>query len=179
MSDRWEVLIRPADDYDGPAPFVPFGPGGEALPERFTAFVADYREPLTVELAAAFDGLGPVTLDVVAVHRNDGLSVTPANVARLQIARAVHTAALHAMTFGPGLRYVAGRYRAKRVAGGPPAGDDLLLLARIYWAEYVSWGQPRQAVMAAFGVPRTTANRWIKRAAAEYRLPGPHSGEGE
>jgi hypothetical protein len=39
----------------------------------------------------------------------------------------------------------------------------------------VSWGQPRQAVMLAYDLPRSTANQWILKARDLYDLPGPHA----
>ena len=50
--------------------------------------------------------------------------------------------------------------------------DELRRLAAIYWFHHVIRGNPRQAVMNALGLPRTTANRWIRRAREMYGLPG-------
>ena len=38
-----------------------------------------------------------------------------------------------------------------------------------------AWGKPRQAIMSAFELPRSTANHWIRKAREKYGLPGAHA----
>lgn len=151
------------------------GPAGDTLPARFTAQV-DYTEhPLRVTFAASFDGTGRVKVSSVVVERSDGESVTPEDMTGLQLAEVVGLAVRETIDHAPG---VTARVEIGR-PDGPPDEDDLRLLARLYWLSYVTWGQPRQAVMLAFDLPRTTANRWIRKAREHYALPGPHADDEE
>jgi len=160
----------------GRARRVPFGPFGDWLPSRFTGTIWDYAErPLRVTISASFDGTGRVKVDSVAVERTDGESVTPEDMARLQLAAVVSSIVWDATVHGPGV--IAGWGRDPARAGMPPSDDELRRLARMYWQEYVSWGNPRRQVMSWFDVPRSTANRWIRKARDLYGLPGPHADE--
>lgn len=144
------------------------------LPSRFLA-VVDYAEhPLRVSVRATFNGTDPLRAELVSVERTDGESVAPADMARLQLGAVLGTVVDQATRYGPGKLFQYGRKH-----DGPPTEDELLTLARMYWFEYVSWGKPRQAIMSAFELPRSTANHWIRKARERYTLPGAHAdGEG-
>jgi len=157
----------------GRARLVPFGPSGDRLPARFAA-AADYTErPLRVLLDMSFDGTDRVKVDAVMVKRTDGQSVTPEDMTALQLAQVVRSVVEEATERGSGV------FRRMEIIGpertDSPSDEELRLLARMYWYEYVSWGAPRQAVMRGFHVPRSTANRWIRKARELYELPGPHA----
>jgi hypothetical protein len=156
---------------------VSFGPSDDRLPARFAA-VADYTgRPLRVLLEMSFDGTDRVKVDAVMVKRTDGQSVTPEDMTALQLAQVVRSVVEEATERGSGV------FRRMEIIGPErtdgPSDEELRLLARMYWYEYVSWGKPRQAIMLGFHVPRSTANRWIRRARDRYGLPGPHSDEGD
>lgn len=168
MSDRWQVVTAPV----GRTRRVPYGPCGDTLPARFRGTVNYAARPVRVRLTAAFDGAERVRVESVSVERTDGNSVTPQDMARLQLAQVVGTCCFDATKHGPGVVAAGGRKRS-----GPPSDDELRVLARMYWFEYVSWGSPRRAVMSRFELPRSTANYWIRRAGELYGLPGPHSEE--
>lgn len=151
-------------------PWVPYGPGGDRLPARFAA-VVDYAErPLRARIRASFDGVGRVHADVVSVERTDGESITPEDMTDLVLASVMGSVVDKATKRGRGT-YAGGG----RTESGPPTDAELLKLARMYWFEYISWGQPRRAVMSAFELPRSSANRWIRKARELYGLPGVHA----
>lgn len=162
-------MIEQPDDAASRVPAVAFGPANARLPERFTGRV-DYTErPLRVRLACSFAGADRVKVEEVRVDRTDGQTVTPEDMTLLQLGQVVHAVTMKAM------RGVA--MRGGRKHDGPPTDDELLMLARMYWQEYVAWGKPRQFVMSMFELPRSTANSWIRKARERHGLPGPHAEE--
>jgi hypothetical protein len=170
MADRWHAVTKSA----GRAKLVTYGPFGDRLPARFTAQVDHPAHPMRMRLSMSFDGTERVKVESVTVERTDGQSMTPEDMTRLQLARVVNNAVLNEAVKHPGSGgawWGVGRDRP----AGPPTDDELRLLARMYWHEFVSWGKPRQAVMAAFDLPRSTANHWIRKARERHELPGPHA----
>lgn len=170
MADRWEVVVKPV----GRARRVPFGPAGDTLPARFTAHGKHEERLLRVTFRASFDGKSRVKVSSVLVERTDGGSVTPEDLTATQLAHVVWLAVDKAVDKAPGA------VRQFRIIGretGGPSDEQLRLLARMYWLAHVSWGTPRQDVMDAFGLPRSTANHWIRKARERYVLPGPHADE--
>lgn len=137
---------------------VVFGPAGDALPARFTG-VATSDHGIVIEVAMTFDGVRRPQVEVVTVRPRPGDGgITPADLARTQLAAAARSVIVEALR------------------PGAIAGDDpLFVLARLYWREFVSWGSPRAAVMTLFGVPRSTANHLIRSARERFPLPGPHA----
>jgi hypothetical protein len=57
-------------------------------------------------------------------------------------------------------------------AGGGPSHQDLRAVADIYQLAYLTGASPTKTVMERFGLPRSTASRWI-RLAREHGLLGP------
>jgi hypothetical protein len=150
---------------------VPFGPAGDTLPSRFTAHATHPERPLRVTFRASFDGKARVKVSSVALDRTDGESLTPVDMTMLQLAQVIGAAVRDAMDDAPG---TTGLVQLFRPPGGP-SEDELRIAARLYWRAYVSWGSPRQAVMLAYDLPRSTANQWILKARDLYDLPGPHA----
>lgn len=169
MNDRWQVVITKATKRH-----VPYGPGGDKLPARFTAEVTYSAHPIRARLAASFDGVHRVKVESVTVERTDGDSVTPEDMTTLQLAQVIRLAAREALAPGPGVysRLIVGPELPERTV---PTDDELLVLARQYWFEFIAWGKPRQNIMSDFNLPRSTANRWIRNARELYGLPGPHA----
>ena len=168
----WTVRIcAQADQDDRQVKKVPYGPGGDVMPERFAAEVTYADRPIRVRIEATFDGTeARVRARGVAVERTDGGSVTPEDMTATNLGAVMHSVVWEATRHGPGT--VA---QGRRSASGPPTDEELRTLARIYWREYVAWGKPRQAIMSAFELPRSTANHWIRKAREKYGLPGTHA----
>lgn len=172
MADRWKALTKPV----GRSRLVPFGPFGDRLPARFESVAETIEHPLRLTVACSFDGTDRVSVDRVCIERTDGESVTPEDTTRMQLAQVVHNAAMN-MVMEHAARYLPGTgpvMEYGRKHGGPLDDDELRLLARMYWVAYVTWGKPRQTIMSAFELPRTTATRAIHKARDRYGLPGPH-----
>lgn len=160
------AITRPARVRD-----VPYGPAGDTLPARFTAEVDYVERPIHVQIKASFDGVSRVRADQVSVKRINGESVTAEDMASLQLAAVMAEVVWSAGTRSPVPSVVSVGRRS------PDGADEeeLLTVAREYWREYVSWGSPRRRIMEMFDAPRTTANRWIRRARELYPLPGAHA----
>lgn len=153
---------------------VPFGPADDRLPARFVGVVEREDPPVKVSVTASFNGSDRVKVESVSVERTDGESVTPADMARLKPAAVIRSIVYEAMQ--PGWARVW--FDVNELKGTQrPKDDALRAVARLYWLEYVAWASPRQAIMHAADLPRSTANRWIRKARDLYGLPGPHSGE--
>jgi hypothetical protein len=168
----WRVEeFHPARDDEGRETWVPYGPAGDRMPAAFEVTVAYADQPLRMQITATFDGASKVRARVVSLERTDGESVTAEDMASTRLASVMGTVVLKATKHAPGTILRGGA----RSASGPPTDEELLTLARIYWYEFVSWGKPRQAIMSAFDLPRSTASVWIRRARDKYDLPGAHS----
>lgn len=142
---------------------VPFGPLDDSLPKSWTAHVAYSDSPLELELSARFDGRR-VVIDRVTVIRPDGAGVNPEDLVALQLGQVVQHVAEGAVSPGHGAH--VGRRPGRR-----PTDEELKLVAAVYWFHHVTWGAPRQAVMALWDIPRSTANRWLRRARELYPMP--------
>jgi hypothetical protein len=165
--------VGPPKGYTEAIPLVPYGPGRDKLPALFSADVEYIERPLRVTIEATFDGMHRVHARVVAVERTDGTSVTPQDMAATELGAVMGSVVWAAVEHGPG------RVAQGRSEDGPLNDQDLFTLARMYWFEFISWGKPRQAVMAAFALPRSTANYWIRKAREKYGLPGLHAEDEE
>ncbi|MEV0431249.1 hypothetical protein [Micromonospora sp. NPDC050495] len=166
------MVIEPPPDAPEGVPWIPYGPAGDRLPERFVALVEYETQPLRARIAASFNGAERVRADVVSVERTDGASVSPEDLTTLQLGAVMSSVVWQATRRGKGVAEQWGRSRT-----GPLDDAEVLTLARMYWFEYVSWGKPRLAIMAAFKLPRSTANRWIRKAREVHGLPGAHADE--
>ena len=49
--------------------------------------------------------------------------------------------------------------------------DDLYLLSKLYWFEYITWGNPRVEIQKLLQCQKTTANYYIRLASKVHRLP--------
>lgn len=179
VENTWHAVAKPAAG----ARLVPYGPFGDRLPARFTAETVDHPT-VKMWLDLSFDGTGRVKVEKVTVTRTDGESVTPTDLARLAPARVIRNA-MHNLVFNnpnlmgrsEGAWWLTGR--DTEGSQGPPTEEELRALARMYWHEYVAWGDPRRMVMNNFGVPRSTASRWIRKARDLYDIPGAHSDDSQ
>lgn len=143
-------------DVPSDARAVPFGPAKDQLPSRFGAVYTYADLPLRVSLDVTFDGVQRARIERWSVDRLDAESLTPEDLASMRPASVMSQVVLAAM----------------RPNDGPLPDDELFKVARVYWAHWVSWGKPRQALIEAFGLPRSTANYWIRKARDRHGLPG-------
>lgn len=137
------------------------------MPSSFTASAHDESGDVEVEIRATFDGQ---RLEAVSASysRTDGASLSASDVVSVPLAAVVHEVGLAAVSPGHGAFL-------DRRPGRRPTPDELEMVAAVYWFQYATWGHPREAIMATWGIPRTTANRWIRQARELYPLPGHHS----
>jgi hypothetical protein len=142
---------------------IAFGPFKDKLPLSFKAEVVAVDLDLQTVIDCRFGG---DRIEVVShsVSRPSGGPLTPRDVVKVPLAWVVQQA-------GMGELHPDDRAHLGRRPGRKPTPEELELLAGVYWVQHATWGLPRQAVMAIWGLPRATANRWITKAAALYPLP--------
>lgn len=142
---------------------MPFGPLGDALPGAFTSTVSYTDPPVRMKLRCTFGGQR-VAVESVHVERKDGDSLTPRDLVALELGAVVQIAAAT----------VASPMRGAQVEPRPdrrPTDDELVLVAGVYWFSHATWGTPRQQVMETWGLTRTTANRWLRKARTLGLMP--------
>lgn len=154
---------------DADAEWLAFGPAGDRLPSGWWSDVDYSRAEITVRLRCIYSGAGRVQVPIVEVTAKEDRSIAPYDLTTLEMAAVVREASGAMVDPGHGLR-------VDKRPGRRPTPDELYLLAAVYWAEYVTWGSPRQAVMGYWSLPRSTANGWIRRARELYAMPGDGTG---
>lgn len=135
-------------------------PGHETLPEQFEVTGTRDARGLEVRLTGCFDG-GRIEVTQVALR---SASLSPRDLAAIQLAGLIHQAAMQMLEFGP-----LGPLGDRR--GEKLSDDELRRVATLYVRQCATWGYPRQAVMETWNLPRATANYWIRRARQIYSLP--------
>lgn len=137
---------------------VPVGPEGDTLPRWFNATYRNTNDPgLTLQLRCRFPG-ERVVVDEVTVTGRDGRTISPRDMATVELGRAVLLAT--AMFAEPTLGAAHLDERPDR----RPTKEELCHVAAVYAFRYAAWGNPREAVMTIWQIPRSTANRWIRKA---------------
>lgn len=159
VANRWQVL----GDVEAHAKRVKLGDTGDSLPARFSATYAS-DDDLRVTVKCAFAG-DRIEVAEVVVTRADDTGVVPRDLTRVQLEEIVQTVA--ATVISPNSN---GLDRGERT-DMRPTPDELALVAATYWFAYASWGDPRRAIMRRWDLPRSTANRWITKAAELHPMP--------
>jgi hypothetical protein len=169
---------------------VAIGPTELTLPTAWDALIdASDRDrgrlPVSLAMDLRFDGYR-ISVDRLcvrpfseALQRRLGLepiitSLTPTVVARLQVGHAVSRAGLAATEPAHLLAHLLRPRESHRLDDGGGVKE----LVDIYWWEYATWGQPAQRIVTTWGVSRSTASNWIRKARERYPLPGLHDGIG-
>ncbi|MDB5288743.1 MAG: hypothetical protein JWR05_3692 [Mucilaginibacter sp.] len=145
---------------------VPIGDHGWTLPAWYRWTLDHSSEPFLLRLHCAFNG-GRVDVKEVAVRSRNGRSITARDLSAVELARAVYLLTESQLT--PEHARPTDRRPGRRVDD-----EELRLLASVYAFEFAAWGNPRQAVMGLWELPRATANRWIRKARELYSnvMPG-------
>ncbi|MFR9803152.1 hypothetical protein ACL02T_12715 [Pseudonocardia sp. RS010] len=150
---------------------MPVVPWGETtLPTAFRVTFRQAEQPFEVALDCAFEG------DRIEVRRFEMVGtprprpITPRDLAGVDLGRIVHRAGAKAAT---------PQIVMERRPGRRATPDELRRVAEAYATQYAIWGSPRQWVMEAWELPRSTANRWIRRARELHpEMPGDETAEG-
>lgn len=159
MDNRWSV----SDSVDAVGERVPFGPAGDTLPASFTGYAVYARNPVALSLRASFDS-DRVRLDELTITSRNNRGLTVRDVVGLEVGAVVRDVSRQAVQPGHGAH--VGHRPGKR-----PTPDELQLVAAVYWFHYVTWGRPRQAVMAVWDLPSATASRWLRKCRDLYVMP--------
>lgn len=146
---------------------IVFGPMEDRIPSEFRASVQWTELPgLTAELAINIAN-DRIRIGVLEMRSESAPGIVSSDLAKLELRAVARHAAEAAVN--PGHGAFVGRRPAMR-----PTPEELRLLAQVYWFQYMTWGDPRRAIMAHWEIPRATASRWIRSARELYPLPGPH-----
>lgn len=163
-NERWILRAGTRDDER-----VPIGAHDWTLPRSFERELDHSKEPFLLRLRCRFEG-ERVDVKEVSVRSRNGRSITPRDLSAVELARAVYLLAEAELTPKRHLEQRPGR-RGE--------GEELRLVASIYAFEFAAWGNPRQAVMGLWDLPRATANRWIRKARELYPSAMPGDGGGD
>jgi hypothetical protein len=173
-----EPLITVEDLSDGER--VRLSPYSSSLPSRFRGCVDDPNLPYEVELTISFGGDRVVCEQFACHQRKGGAPITSAGMTQIRVADLVYRAAREALReqstwSSPGRRGLLVLHDFEPPAPPPgrsgPTIDHLRASGQIYTLAYACGGSPRKEVMEALGLPRTTANRWIRLAREQGQLP--------
>jgi len=115
--------------------------------------------PCDVELSAALDGGRYVVSEVRCTRRLRGPEITGELVRRIKVADILRIGALLANKVLAGPR---GDPAALRAQG--PTEESLRVAARVYRMAHLVRDNPTRAVASAFGIPHSTAARWVQQA---------------
>ncbi|WP_141281319.1 hypothetical protein [Pseudonocardia hydrocarbonoxydans] len=159
--ERWELvgIVR------GAAADVPVAPWAETrLPAAFRVTFRQAGQPFEVAIDCAFSG------GRIEVHKFEMVGtpaprpITPRDLAGVDLGHVVHRA---------GTKVAEPQVEMEHRPGRRATPDELRLVAEAYATQHAIWGNPRQWVMTAWDLPRSTANRWIRRARELYpEMPG-------
>jgi hypothetical protein len=152
---------------DKPTNLIPLGPEVVA-PETFT-YRSERRDlGCNVEIQAVFEA-GRFVVDRLTIQRREGGPPITTEVLRgVGVAIMLHVAVEsnvmhpdgHKVTDWPWLLLPSQRAQA----GCGPAEEDLRNVATLYQVAYATGNPPTKTVMDRFGLPRSTASRWIALA---------------
>ncbi len=135
------------------------------IPERFTRLVTTEGSERAIELTLHFDGQ---KLRIMELRIRDEVNpITPRELLSLSLPKLVRACAESAIPNSefwtrelPRLPNIENQLR-----------DDLLLLSKLYWFEYITWGNPRVEVQRLLQCQKTTANYYIRLASKFHTLP--------
>lgn len=140
-----------------------FGPAKMGLPASFSGSVEYDDQPLLLKIDATFDGQR-VGAKVISVERADGASVTPRDLTTIELGHVIDELTTAAVSPDTGAH-------VGRRPGRKPTPEELELVTNVYWYHHVTGGNPRQAVMAIWDLPRSTANGWLRSARQMFDFP--------
>jgi hypothetical protein len=162
-----------------PTQFLSLGPG-LAAPTAFK-YRVERTDLYNLEADIVFEE-GRFVIDRLTIQRReDGPLITTEGLRQIAVAALLHVAVegnvMHASPTGeagdkvltwPWLLMLSERAQA----GGGPSEEDLFAVATVYQVAYATGAPPTRTVMQRFGLPRSTASRWIALA-RERGLLGP------
>ena len=153
---------------------VPFGKGW-ALPKTFSESINDREIPYEVEIDVALEGDRFVCESLTATRKRGGPPVTSEGIRKLPMQTLIRTAAtafgiIHRVKKNPHapetevILTPARLGSFQRFAKEGPTDEALEWVALVYRLAYACNEPPTKAVEEAFGLARSTAERWVSKA---------------
>lgn len=135
------------------------------VPSKFTRVVTTQGSDWVIEVTITFDGRKLGLYDL-GIHASKD-PITPRELLAISLPKIVRACAENAIPRSefwtqelPELPNIDSRLR-----------DDLRLLAKFYWFEYITWGSPRVEIQKLLKCQKTTANYYIRLASKLHTLP--------
>ena len=146
-------------------PETPFDDFPLRVPTKFSRLVTSVDSDWIIEITIHFDGQKLQVFDL-RIHAQAS-PITPRGLLALSLPKLVRACAETAIPNSefwteqlPRLSGIENRLR-----------DDLSLLAKYYWFEYMTWGNPRVEIQKLLKCQKTTANYYIRLASKLHTLP--------
>lgn len=146
-------------------PEIPFDDFPLRVPTKFSRMVTSVDSDWMIEISIHFDGRKLQVFDL-QIHAQS-TPITPRGLLSLSLPKLVRACAETAIPNSdfwtehlPRLPDIQNRLR-----------DDLSLLAKYYWFEYITWGNPRVEIQELLKCQKTTANYYIRLASKLHTLP--------
>jgi hypothetical protein len=153
-----------------PTDLVPFGKGF-ALPKRFSEPFETKELPYRLEIEVVLEGDRFICQSLRAERKKGGDPVTSQGLRKLPIQDLIRGASLgvlHRVKRNPeGNAWVLqplNRVSFRRFAKKGPTMEALEHVALVYRLAYAANESPTKAVQEAFGLARSTAERWVSKA---------------
>lgn len=146
----------------------PLDPGRDfvlQVPERFTREVTLEGEGRQLRLTLRFRG---DKLEIEELCLTDAVKgISPRDLLKLSLPKIIKACAETAIP-----NYL---YWTQTIPNHPNIESLLkhnrMLLAKLYWFEYITWGTPRVTIQELLRCQKTTANYYIRLAAELHKLP--------
>lgn len=135
------------------------------IPATFTRLVELRESNRRFQLTIEFDGTKlRVTELLISDHSN---SISPRDLLAVSLPKLIRACAEAAIPNS--------EFWASELSNLPDIEnrlrDDLSLLSKLYWFEYITWGNPRVEIQKLLQCQKTTANYYIRLASRIHSLP--------
>jgi hypothetical protein len=166
-----DITIESTDTPDGK--LIHFGPEDPetgwqlAVPETFERLVRLPDSKLSLTMGLFFTGQ-KVELTRLCVAASLGTALATRDLFQLGLPEIIRKVSLSVI---PEAHRWSSVSHAADTASAARFRDDVFY-AQLYWFEYAIHGNPRQAIMTALNMPRSTANVYLRRLKLDFELPG-------
>jgi hypothetical protein len=163
------LAIEKTSTPDGP--FVSFGPIDPeskrqlCIPSTFERSIWDGERGLSVQLSCEFIE-NKVKVSKVCIAAEPGEQISSRSIAQLGLPVLVRAVTEEVV---PDWEYwnILGR----GLEDFKPWAHNYAYLAQVYWLEHISHGAPRQTLMSALQMPRSTCNVLLRNIKSAFELP--------
>jgi hypothetical protein len=135
------------------------------IPASFTRLVKARESNRRFQLTIEFDGTKLRVVELLITDHNS--SISPRDLLAVSLPKLIRacaeTAIPNSAFWTSELRQLPDIENRLR--------EDLALLSKLYWFEYITWGNPRVEIQKLLQSQKTTANYYIRLASKVHNLP--------